>query len=917
MWLDGPSGDFSVETVHTGSSTITRSDIDDMNAAIGLPKSDTASLDFCTVAAWQPLIKSLFAREIQGNLFKLVHLSHNYELLGPAATRGKLTEGEKIDSSVQVSSVLIVPGGKEITAVGTLSRSSGGSAPIEFVSITSKFFIRGEFTDFTGTFCRSKETTSVTIKDDAAAKVLMSKNWFTPANGDVNPGDELTFVLSTYESYSGPKVLSKVQVDGEVILSGNNVGTVAFSGAGITANPVAGFVEARKGQTSEACVLDEPYNMLEEVSEATSPTDPETYAVASRDLNPIHRNYYIAEVADLPNGSVINHGMWACAYGRSVVEAGAAGGDPTRIASYEVNFLGMVFPGTELFVQLIHTGMVSGRKIITVEMKNGNDEVVVRGRAEVEQPKTAYVFTGQGSADTGMGMDRYDANPSVKAVWDAADSSLMATYGFSIIDIVRRNPKELTVHFGGQLGQKIRQNYIDLTVEQKDGSLAPLLPEIVATSRSYTYRAAAGLLFSTQFTQPAIMLVEKSAFTELFEAGYVPGDSVYAGHSLGEYAGLSSVATVLTIPNLVQTVFLRGLIMQNAVTRDARGHSEFMMMAINPVRVGRWFGTDKLMALVDMIDQMTGRLLQVVNYNVQNFQYVVAGELRNLWTIGAVCDQLATKGPELLKTMTIEQIVEKTLGAAQASFDEAAGNNGYLELKRGKATIPLPGIDVPFHSRQLLGGVPAFRKLLTSKFSHEAVARELDTCLINRYVPNVIAEPFTLEKSFCEAAAAHTGSAALKSAVANWSAASADRTQLGMTLLIELLSYQFAMPVRWIETQALFFKTLGVNRLIEVGPAATLKNMAARTLSSGEFGDPAAREMLFGDRDNEDVYYELNSLGPDCSAVIEEKAAAKAAAAEAKAAAAAAAEAAEAAANAPEPVAAAPAAAPAGLATLP
>eukprot|EP01046_Picozoa_sp_COSAG06_P070979 COSAG06_NODE_20096_length_809_cov_0.802817_1_plen_170_part_10 len=148
---------------------------------------------------------------------------------------------------------------------------------------------------------------------------------------------------------------------------------------------------------------------------------------------------------------------------------------------------------------------------------------------------------------------------------------------------------------------------MDLTVEKSDGTMAPLLPQITATSRSYTYRAAAGLLFSTQFTQPAIMLVEKSAFVELLEAGYVPADSVYAGHSLGEYAGLSSVATVLNIPNLVQTVFLRGLIMQNAVTRDARGHSDFMMMAINPVRVGRWFGTDKLLALVDMIDQVRKR----------------------------------------------------------------------------------------------------------------------------------------------------------------------------------------------------------------------------------------------------------------------------------------------------------------------
>ena len=52
-----------------------------------------------------------------------------------------------------------------------------------------------------------------------------------------------------------------------------------------------------------------------------------------------------------------------------------------------------------------------------------------------------------------QGMDRYEANPSVKAVWDAADDYLMSQYGFSIIDIVRRNPKELTVHFGTQKKQ--------------------------------------------------------------------------------------------------------------------------------------------------------------------------------------------------------------------------------------------------------------------------------------------------------------------------------------------------------------------------------------------------------------------------------------------------------------------------------
>ena len=34
---------------------------------------------------------------------------------------------------------------------------------------------------------------------------------------------------------------------------------------------------------------------------------------------------------------------------------------------------------------------------------------------------------------------------------------------------------------------------------------------------------------------------------------------------------------------------------------------------------------------------------------------------------------------------------------------------GYITLERGFATIPLPGIDVPFHSRYLWAGVMPFR----------------------------------------------------------------------------------------------------------------------------------------------------------------------------------------------------------------
>jgi hypothetical protein len=40
---------------------------------------------------------------------------------------------------------------------------------------------------------------------------------------------------------------------------------------------------------------------------------------------------------------------------------------------------------------------------------------------------------------------------------------------------------------------------------------------------------------------------------------------------------------------------------------------------------------------------------------------------------------------------------------------EKQKTEGYIVLERGLATIPLPGIDVPFHSRYLWSGVMPFR----------------------------------------------------------------------------------------------------------------------------------------------------------------------------------------------------------------
>ena len=53
----------------------------------------------------------------------------------------------------------------------------------------------------------------------------------------------------------------------------------------------------------------------------------------------------------------------------------------------------------------------------------------------------------------------------------------------------------------------------------------------------------------------------------------------------------------------------------------------------------------------------------------------------------------------------LAEIVEECLQRAHAQQKA----EGYIQLERGFATIPLPGIDVPFHSRYLWAGVMPFR----------------------------------------------------------------------------------------------------------------------------------------------------------------------------------------------------------------
>jgi fatty acid synthase subunit alpha len=88
--------------------------------------------------------------------------------------------------------------------------------------------------------------------------------------------------------------------------------------------------------------------------------------------------------------------------------------------------------------------------------------------------------------------------------------------------------------------------------------------------------------------------------------------------------------------------------------------------------------------------------------------------------------------------------------------------------------------------------------------------------------------------------------------------------ELAHTLLVELLAYQFASPVRWIETQDVILAEQRTERIVEIGPADTLGGMARRTLASKYEAYDAAtsvqRQILCYNKDAKEIYYDVDPI---------------------------------------------------------
>ncbi|MCJ1325979.1 hypothetical protein MMC10_002642 [Thelotrema lepadinum] len=86
--------------------------------------------------------------------------------------------------------------------------------------------------------------------------------------------------------------------------------------------------------------------------------------------------------------------------------------------------------------------------------------------------------------------------------------------------------------------------------------------------------------------------------------------------------------------------------------------------------------------------------------------------------------------------------------------------------------------------------------------------------------------------------------------------------EVARLLLTELLAYQLASPVQWIDTQELLFSKQGIQRLIEIGPGDTLASMARKSLAAQHHRyNPALaakRKLMYYKKDEREIRYEVD-----------------------------------------------------------
>lgn len=393
---------------------------------LNIPSSGDVPLDLCIVLAWEPLVAPLMLPEVQGDILRLVHRSNKFEHLSSA----RLKVGDVVTATSTVQAVAIEKSGRSVVVRAVIARDG-----VPLVAVTSDFLFKGSFSDFENTFKRTAhppfQLRLPTAIDEA---VLKAQPWLKLDDPAVTLANRsLTFDLTSDVTWKDRTTFATLSTTGAVYLSDSpitRIATVSCAARDCLGDPVLDYLTRKAATSAGAAVpLTEPGWVDESEKEFRVPLTNDRYARLSADTNPIHVAPVFAAYAGLPG--TITHGMYTSAVVRAVLQHLAVEEDAAaRFHSWEARFVGMVLPGDRLRVRFAHTAMAGGRMVVSVTVVNAESgEAVLEGVAEVEQVRTAYVFTGQGSQGVGMGMGLYAGSEVARKVWDDVDRALREMYG--------------------------------------------------------------------------------------------------------------------------------------------------------------------------------------------------------------------------------------------------------------------------------------------------------------------------------------------------------------------------------------------------------------------------------------------------------------------------------------------------------
>ena len=323
----------------------------------------------------------------------------------------------------------------------------------------------------------------------------------------------------------------------------------------------------------------------------SAPPAMDAFARIAGDHNPLHRCVLAARLGGLARPIV--HGAWTAARASAFVIDDVCAGDATALRRWRIAFVAPVALGAALELQAARVALQDGLEVVEVTLL-ADGALAATGEAWVAPPRTVLTFCGQGVQRRGLGADGRARSRAARLVWERADACTRARLGFSLLDVVERNPTELRLADGRVL------------------------------------RHPDGVLARTELAQPALVALHAAQLAELREAGALGDDDVLAaGHSVGEFSALVALGA-LELEAALELVFARGELMQREVARDAAGVSADRMAVVDPAAAG--LSVEELEA---MIGGGGARGLELVNHNALGRQYAVVGSAAAIAALAA------------------------------------------------------------------------------------------------------------------------------------------------------------------------------------------------------------------------------------------------------------------------------------------